>query len=135
MAWTEPRGKFSKDARGVIKARQWRGCCRDIEGKTKGTATVDSEREAMGLAQDAEAKMRAGTWHDPSAGQLLFSTYFEEQWLPNRLREKTPPAPTDATTTPNGSMANRIAGEPFRSPSVGLAGRSQGDRIESAAFP
>lgn len=88
MAWTEPRGKFTKDAKGVTRARQWRGCYRDVEGKTKKTVTVDSKREALKLAQDAEARMRAGTWHDPSAGQLTFSTYFEEQWLPNRLREK-----------------------------------------------
>src|SRR4051812_40063981 len=75
MAWVEPhKGK-------------WRGRYRDEAGKVR-YATVDtSKRRALKAAQDEEAKVRAGTWHDPTAGNMTFSTYFEDHWLPNRTNE------------------------------------------------
>src|SRR5688572_9343470 len=77
MAWAEPRGK------------RWRGMYRDEAGKARSAGSSTSKREAKKLAEDEEAKIRAGTWHDASSGRMKFSVYFEEHWLPNRVLEVT----------------------------------------------
>lgn len=77
MAWTEPHG------------RGYRGAYRDPRGATQKTETVGSKRKALQLAQDHEAKVRAGTWFDSSVGKVTFADYFEKQWFPNRGGEQT----------------------------------------------
>lgn len=72
MAWTEQRRNL------------WVGYYRDAAGKKLRAGSSPSKREAKQWALDEEAKQRAGTWHDPRAGALTFSTYFEEHWLPHR---------------------------------------------------
>lgn len=75
MAWTETRGK------------RHRGCYRDATGKKHYTPWTNLKREAKQAAQEEEAKIRAGTWVDPTAGKLTYSEYFEKHWLPNRVVE------------------------------------------------
>ncbi len=77
MAWT------------VRHHNKWQGKYRDEDGKVKTAGSSTSKREAKKLAEDQEAKIRQGTWHDPSAGKIKFSVYFEEHWLPNRVLEDT----------------------------------------------
>jgi len=77
MAWIEARG------------RRYRGMYRDASGKKRSAGWSDSKREAKRLAVAQELKVAAGSWHSPDAGKVLFSTYWEEQWLPNRLVQPT----------------------------------------------
>lgn len=75
MAWVEPKGG------------KWRGVYRDINGRRRSLPAVKSKREAKNAANAEEQKIRDGIWHDPSAGRMPFSQYFEEHWLPNRVAE------------------------------------------------
>ncbi|MGI9155490.1 MAG: hypothetical protein ACR2FG_02465, partial [Marmoricola sp.] len=65
----------------------YRGRYRDPNGGAKTAGKSTSKREAMKLAQDEEHKLRTGTWLDPKAGLILFSEYFEKQWMPNKTGE------------------------------------------------
>lgn len=76
MAWVESRGS------------RHRGCYRDLTGKKQYTPWGSGKRAAKQAAEEEEAKLRAGTWVDPNAGKITFSTYFEQEWLPNRVIEK-----------------------------------------------
>lgn len=62
----------------------FRGVYRDAEGRRHRTRTVASRREARRAAQDQEAKVRAGSWLDPSLGRMTLRDYVVERWLPNR---------------------------------------------------
>jgi hypothetical protein len=75
MSWTEQRGS------------RYRGMYRDDTGHAHSAGTSTSRRKAKQLAEEAEAKIRRGTWTDPNAGALLFSVYFTDHWLPNRVNE------------------------------------------------
>ncbi len=46
-----------------------------------------SKREALRLAQEQEAKIRRGTWVNPS-GPMTFGEYFEHHWMPHRVMEQ-----------------------------------------------
>lgn len=75
MAWTEKR------------RQRWVGFYRDAEGKTRRAGSDPAKRKALALAQDQEAKIRGGVWHDPRSGTMTLSSYFANEWLPNRNRE------------------------------------------------
>ncbi|MDP3968827.1 MAG: tyrosine-type recombinase/integrase, partial [Nocardioides sp.] len=75
MAWVEKRGQ------------RWQGRYRDANGKIRVAASSTSKREAKRMADDKESEVRRGVWHDPSAGRIKFSEYFEDHWLPNRVGE------------------------------------------------
>jgi hypothetical protein len=77
MAYAEKRG------------RKFRGMYRDGEGKLRSAGWAEGKRAAVALAQAEELKLRSGDWHDPNVGQVLFSDYFENHWLPNRVIELT----------------------------------------------
>lgn len=66
---------------------RWRGRYRDTEGRVHTAGYANTERKAEKLAEDEEAKIRAGKWFDPTVGKVTFSEYFEKQWLPNRTGE------------------------------------------------
>lgn len=76
MAWAEKRGNV------------WVGYYRE-PGKPRkiraGSAKTKLAAERLG--QDQEAKIRGGLWHDPTAGSMTFSQYFEQHWLPNKIVE------------------------------------------------
>lgn len=76
MAWVEKR------------RNKWQGRYRDAAGKVRIAGASTSKREALALANDEESKLRNGTWHDPKAGEMTFSTYFEEHWLPQRVKNE-----------------------------------------------
>src|SRR4051794_9337261 len=73
MAWVEPRGN------------RFRGRYRAPDGRRLTAGTSASKREALRMAMDKEAEIHRGSWHDPSAGKMLFADYFELHWLPNRV--------------------------------------------------
>src|SRR5690349_8263687 len=66
----------------------YRGRYRDANERVRTVrGTFTSKREALKAARDEEAKLRAGTWFDPRAGRMKFSTYFETMWLPAQTKE------------------------------------------------
>ncbi|MCL8026019.1 tyrosine-type recombinase/integrase [Nocardioides bruguierae] len=72
MSWVEAHGTG------------WRGGYRDPDGRTRHTGTFKTKRAAKAAGDDAEGKIRAGKWIDPTAGKVTFATYFETIWYPNR---------------------------------------------------
>jgi len=75
MAWVEKRGQL------------WRGKYRDETGAKRTAGSSKNRKTALQLAVAEELKIQRGEWADPNAGKMLFSTYFEEHWLPNRVNE------------------------------------------------
>lgn len=106
MAWVEKHKSL------------WRGRYRDADGKTRATPGDSSKRRALKAAQDEEAKIRGGTWQDPTAGSLTFSVYFEEHWLPNRVEEQN-------TIMANESHYNASLKDAFGSTLVNKISRAQ----------
>jgi integrase len=72
MGWVEKRGN------------RWVGFYRDADGRRHRAGSGTTKRAAERLYQDREAGIRGGTWHDPTAGKVEFSRYFEQDWLPFR---------------------------------------------------
>ena len=72
MAWVDPHGT------------SYRGVYRGPDGAKVKTKSFKSRKKALQAAQDEEARLRSGTWFDPSAGRITFADYFERQWYPNR---------------------------------------------------
>jgi integrase len=84
VAWAE---KGSKGYRG--RYRDSVGETRDVRDGAGKIIYVASRKRARELALDEEAKIRAGTWWDPTAGAITFSDYFENHWRPNKVVELT----------------------------------------------
>lgn len=75
MAWAEThKGKY-------------RGRYRDETGAVRSAGTATSKRAAKKLAEEKESEIRRGVWHDPRAGDITFAEYFEQHWMPSRVRE------------------------------------------------
>ena len=59
-------------------------CYRDPEGRQRSAGTYASRRAAERAANGEEAKVREGSWHDHSQGQVTFTEYVETVWLPSK---------------------------------------------------
>jgi integrase len=80
MAWIKERVTGDGDKRFVA-------CYRDAEGVQRSAGTFASRRAAERAANREEAKVRDGTWHDHSRGQVTFAEYVETVWLPSKQVE------------------------------------------------
>ena len=80
MAWVKERITDDGDKRFVA-------CYRDAEGRQRSADTYSSRRAAERAANREEAKVRDGTWHDHSRGQVTFAEYVETVWLPSKQVE------------------------------------------------
>jgi hypothetical protein len=82
MAWVEKR------------ATGYRGRYKDAKGRSQtaedanGRQVFGSKRAAQQAAQEAEARVRNGTWIDPKAGQITFGEYFLNTWLPSQSKKE-----------------------------------------------
>jgi integrase len=77
MAWIKQRISDDGDKRFVA-------CYRDPEGRQRSAGTYSSRRAAERAANREEAKVREGSWHDHSRGQVTFAEYVETVWLPSK---------------------------------------------------
>jgi len=77
MAWVKVRVTDEGDKRFVA-------CYRDPEGRQRSAGTYSSRRAAERAANREEAKVREGSWHDHSRGQVTFAEYVETVWLPSK---------------------------------------------------
>ena len=80
MTWVKERITDDGDKRFVA-------CYRDAEGRQRSAGTYSSRRAAERAANREEAKVRDGTWHDHSRGQVTFAEYVETVWLPSKQVE------------------------------------------------
>lgn len=70
----------------------WQGIYRSGgRGGSKHTATYDRKADALGWAQEQEAKLRRGTWIDPRASSVLFRDLVDgdDGWWAGRVVEAT----------------------------------------------
>src|SRR4051794_27667232 len=77
MVWIKTRTTDDGDTRFVA-------CYRDPEGRQRSAGTYSSRRAAERAAHREEAKVREGSWHDHSRGQVSFADYVETVWLPSK---------------------------------------------------
>ena len=77
MAWIKQRVTDDGDKRFVA-------CYRDPEGRTRSAGTYSSRRAAERAGNREEAKVREGSWHDHSRGQVTFADYVQTVWLPSK---------------------------------------------------
>jgi hypothetical protein len=77
MVWINERVTDDGDKRFVA-------CYRDPEGRQRSAGTYPSRRAAVRAANREEAKVRDGTWHDSSRGEVTFAAYVETVWLPSK---------------------------------------------------
>lgn len=70
LGYAENRGNYYRGRYKIAPGRYGTVC--DAAG---ATIKFRTKREAEQAANDEEAKVRAGTWRNPSAGQVLFGTY------------------------------------------------------------
>lgn len=80
MAWGEETHKGS----GVYRAR-YRGP--DGKARTVPRLRFTSKAKAEKHAQQYETDIARGVWHDPQAGTITFSHYYETIWRPNKQGE------------------------------------------------
>jgi hypothetical protein len=80
MAWVKERVTDDGDKRFVA-------CYRDPEGRQRSAGTYPSRRAAERAANREEAKVREGSWHDHSRGQVTFADYVATVWLPAKQVE------------------------------------------------
>ena len=98
MAWVE---KGSKGYRG--RYRDALGETRDVRDATGRIIYVPSKRRARELALDEEAKIRAGTWWDPTAGPSPSPTTSSSIGSGTRWsRSKRSPTMSSSTTARSG---------------------------------
>ena len=76
MAWTLPPRKTSKGG------KRYTGMFRDGAGRQRSAGTFASADAALKAAQAAEAAVAAGTWIDPTDGNVTFEQYVDGRWLP-----------------------------------------------------
>ena len=96
MAWIKERITDDGDKRFVA-------CYRDPEGRQRSAGTYSSRRAAERAANREEAKVREGSWHDHSRGQVTFADYVETVWLPTSTSRPPPWPPTGPTSTSTSS--------------------------------
>ena len=77
MAWIKVRLTDDGDKRFVA-------CYRDPEGRQRSAGTYSSRRAAERAGNREEAKVREGSWHDHSRGEITFAEYVETVWLPSK---------------------------------------------------
>jgi len=77
MAWVKIRVTDDGDKRFVA-------CYRDPEGRQRSAGTYSSRRAAERAGNREETKVREGSWHDHSRGQVTFAEYVETVWLPSK---------------------------------------------------
>ena len=70
MAYAEKRGKGPRPWRVKYK----------IPGGEASQSGFETKKAALGWGRDQEAKIRAGTWTDPSAGEITVSEWID-RWL------------------------------------------------------
>jgi integrase len=80
MAWVKQRVTDDGDKRFVA-------CYRDPEGRQRSAGTYSSRRAAERAGNREEAKVREGSWHDHSRGQVTFAEYVHTVWLPSKQVE------------------------------------------------
>ncbi|GGM65739.1 hypothetical protein GCM10012275_40420 [Longimycelium tulufanense] len=84
MGYAEKRGNYFRARYKIAPGRY--GTVRDPSG---ATAKFRTKREAEKAANDEEAKVRAGTWRDPSAGQITFGAYASRWYAAQDLAAST----------------------------------------------
>ena len=84
MGYAEKRGNY-------YRARYWvaEGKYVTLQDASGMTAKFRTKREAKRAADDEEAKVRGGTWHDPSAGQITFGDYVSRWYEAQDLAPST----------------------------------------------
>jgi integrase len=80
MAWIKERITDDGDKRFVA-------CYRDPEDRERSAGTYSSRRAAERAGNREEAKVRDGSWHDHSRGQVTFAEYVQTVWLPSKQVE------------------------------------------------
>ena len=70
MAWVKVR--FTDDG-----TKRFIACYRDPEGRQRSAGTYSSHRGAERAGNREEAKVRDGSWHDHSRGQVTFAEYVQ----------------------------------------------------------
>jgi integrase len=80
VAWVKVRATSDGDKRFVA-------CYRDPEDRERSAGTYSSRRAAERAGNREEAKVRDGSWHDHSRGQVTFAEYVQTVWLPSKQVE------------------------------------------------
>jgi hypothetical protein len=110
MGFAEKRGEYW---RGRYKVE--RGRYATVKDESGAVARFRTRREAEQAANDAEAKVRAGGWRNPSAGLTPFGEYanawYERQDLAASTMQKLP---TPARRAPVARVRVTQAGRDFR---------------------
>lgn len=84
MGYAEKRGDYWRGRYKIAAGRY--GTVTDATGHTIRFRT---KRDAVKAADDEEAKVRGGTWRDPSAGQLTFGAYASRWYAAQDLAAST----------------------------------------------
>src|SRR5215813_9679763 len=84
MGYAEKRGDYWRGRYKIALGRY--GTVTDATGRTIRFRT---KREAVTAADDEEAKVRSGTWRDPSAGELTFGAYASRWYAAQDLAAST----------------------------------------------
>jgi hypothetical protein len=84
MGYAEKRGDYWRTRYKIGPGKY--GTVTDPAGRTLRFRT---KREAVKAADDEEAKVRGGTWRDPSAGQLTFGAYASRWYAAQDLAAST----------------------------------------------
>src|SRR5882757_5220333 len=84
MGYAEKRDDYFRARYKIATGRY--GTVRDASG---ATIKFRTKREAETAANDEEAKVRAGAWRDPSAGQVMFGDYASRWYAAQDLAAST----------------------------------------------
>jgi integrase len=80
MPWAEK--KIGKDGK-----KRYTGVYRDLRGHNRSAGTFNRRRDAIREAAKAEVRVAEGRGGDPRRGKMNFTTYVDEEWLPNHVME------------------------------------------------
>ena len=72
--------------------KKFRGTYTDENGRRRKTRVFPTKRAARQCAEEQEARLRSGTWRDPSTGKRTLTEYVEDPdhgWLRLRREERT----------------------------------------------
>lgn len=82
---------YGEKRAGYYRARYWIGPgeLRTVVDKDGKTVRFGTKREAAKAANDQEAKVREGSWRDPSAGRITFGEYVNRWYAEQELAAST----------------------------------------------
>ncbi|QKW07377.1 LacI family DNA-binding transcriptional regulator [Streptomyces sp. NA04227] len=82
---------YGEKRRNYYRGRYWiaPGVLRTVVDANGETVRFTSKRDAAKAANDMEAKVRAGTWRDPTAGRITFGEYVNKWYAAQDLAAST----------------------------------------------